>query len=118
MIVDLDRRAQRERSEPRDHFALGGLVFACVAFAVLVLLTRPATILVSAPAGIGAALAAELPVPRGVVLHPLQLPARFGNVDLAAMPDRLANEAPPSSLRAVITVRGIPGVASADGSAF
>ena len=43
--------------------------------------------------------------------------ARFANVDLAAMPDRLANEAAPSSLRAVITVRGVPGVASADGPA-
>ena len=117
VIVDLDRRAQRERRRPQDGFALGALVFGCVAFAFLVMLTRPSTILVSPPSGISTALSNELPVPRGVVLHPLQLPARFGNVDLAAMPDRLANEAPPSSLRSVIIVRGVPGVASADGPA-
>ncbi len=117
MIIDLDRRAQRERSGTRDLFALGGLFFGCVAFAFLVLLMRPSTILVSPPAGIGAALSAELPVARGVILKPLQLPARFGDVDLAAMPDRLANEAAPSSLRAVSTVRGVAGLASADGPA-
>jgi hypothetical protein len=117
VIVDLDRGAPRERSGSGDLFALGGLFFGCLAFAFLVLLMRPSTILVSAPAVFGTARSADLPVPRGVVLQPLLLPARFGNVDLAAMPDRLANEAAPSSLRAVITVRGVPGVASADGPA-
>ena len=117
VIVDLDRRAQRERREPRDLFALGVLLLGCVGFAFLVLLTRPATIPSSAPSGIGASVLADLPVARGVVLHPLQLPARFGSVDLAAMPDRLANEALPSSLRSVIAVRGVPGVASAEGPA-
>lgn len=118
VIVDLDRRAQRERSQPHDGFALGALVFGCVAFALLVLIMRPATVLTSAPSGIGASFSADLPVPRGVVLHPLQLPAQYANVELGAMPDRVANEAPPSSLRDVITVRGIPGVASADGPAM
>jgi hypothetical protein len=56
-------------------------------------------------------------VPRGNVLHPLQLPQRIVGVDLAAMPDRLANEAAPSSWRRVVTVRGIPGVASVEGPA-
>ncbi|MDQ2952729.1 MAG: hypothetical protein M3R54_10750 [Chloroflexota bacterium] len=117
VIVDLDRRAQQERSGTQELFALGGLFFSCVAFACLVLLMRPSAILVSAPSGIGAALSAELPVPRGIVLQPLQLPARFGDIDLAAMPDRLANEAAPPSLRAIIIVRGVAGVASADGPA-
>ena len=50
-------------------------------------------------------------------MHPLVLPQRLGDVDLAAMPDRLANEAAPSSWRRVVTVRGVPGVAAVEGPA-
>ena len=56
-------------------------------------------------------------VPRGAVLHPLRLPQGYINVDLGAMPDRLANEAAPWSLRGVITVRGRPGIGSVEGPA-
>jgi hypothetical protein len=50
-------------------------------------------------------------------MHPLVLPQRLTDVDLSAMPDRLANEAAPASWRRVVTVRGVPGVASVEGPA-
>ena len=53
-------------------------------------------------------------VQRGVVPRALQLPADYTNVELQAMPERLTNEASPASLRGVITVRGLPGVASVE----
>jgi hypothetical protein len=56
-------------------------------------------------------------VPRGIVLAPLQLPQRYVNVELAAMPDRLANEAASWTLRSVVVIRGTPGVASVEGPA-
>jgi len=58
---------------------------------------------------------AALSVPRGTVLHPLALPQKLDGVDLGAMPDRLANEAAPAAWQRVITVRGVPGVASITG---
>jgi hypothetical protein len=37
------------------------------------------------------------------------------DVELSAFPDWLANEPPPSSLRAVVAVRGTMGIASVEG---
>ncbi len=91
---------------------------ACGLFTLAVWIAPPA---VTTPPG--SAQAVELAqvssvyVPRGAVMHPLALPQRIADVDLAAMPDRLANEAAPSSWRRVVTVRGIPGVASVEGPA-
>jgi len=51
------------------------------------------------------------------VLHPLELPPGHATVDLAALPERLANEQIPASLRRVVTVRGSEGVASVEGPA-
>jgi hypothetical protein len=89
-----------------------------MAFAATVWISRPA----AAPARSASQVTdlgttTALVVPRGVVMHPLALPARMNDVDLSAIPDRLANEAAPSSWRRVVTVRGVPGVASAEGPA-
>ena len=90
----------------------------CVAFAATVWITRPAAASArSASLTPDSGVSSSLVVPRGVVMHPLALPARLDDVDLSAMPDRLANEAAPSSWRRVVTVRGVPGVASAEGPA-
>jgi len=97
---------------------VAALMVACGLFALAVWIAPPA---VTTPPG--SAQAVELAqvssvyVPRGAVMHPLALPQRIADVDLAAMPDRLANEAAPSSWRRVVTVRGIPGVASVEGPA-
>jgi hypothetical protein len=94
------------------------LGLACVVFATMVWTRRPA---VPAPRAMSPAedvsATAMLAVPRGVVMRPLVLPARIDDVDLSAMPDRLANEAAPSSWRRVVTVRGVPGVAAVEGPA-
>src|SRR5258706_11693102 len=102
-----------------DQIVVTALLLACGVFALAVWVTRPAAL----PAPIAAAALPALAqtssalVPRGAVMHPLVLPQRLGDVDLSAMPDRLANEAAPSSWRRVITVRGIPGVAAVEGPA-
>ncbi len=102
-----------------DQIVVTALLLACGVFALAVWVTRPAAL----PAPIAAAALPALAqtssalVPRGAVMRPLVLPQRLGDVDLSAMPDRLANEAAPSSWRRVITVRGIPGVASVEGPA-
>jgi hypothetical protein len=120
VIIDLDR------SMPRDPILAGPtlsrpvissvvLLLGCVAFGVAVAVGRPPA--VTAPS-IGAAMPITgLAVPRGNVLKPLQLPHTYVNVDLAAMPDRLANEAAPWTLRSVVVIRGAPGVASVEGPA-
>ena len=96
------------------------LTLACVTFACAVWVARPAAVLsvagARAPVAELAGVSSSV-VPRGVVLHPLALPQRLDGVDLAAMPDRLANEAAPASWRRVVTVRGVPGVASVEGPA-
>ena len=121
VIVDLDR------SMPRDPGLAGPvlsraaissvlLLMGCVAFAVIVLIGRPAAVVVPSQ-GTDLAIAGAV-VPRGAVLKPLQLPGTYANVDLAAMPDRLANEAAPWTLRSVVVIRGTPGVASVEGPAM
>jgi len=102
-----------------DRALAAALLLACAAFAAGVWISRP--VAANAPNSVAPAavigLSASLVVPRGVVMHPLALPARLDDVDLSAMPDRLANEAAPASWRRVITVRGVPGVASVEGPA-
>ena len=120
LIVDLDRPVVRERERPVDRIALPTLTLGCVAFALSVWIARPAT--VAPVSGITGPVAdatqtSSANVPRGIALRPLVLPPRIDNVDLAAMPDRLANEAAPASWRRVVTVRGVPGVASVEGPA-
>ena len=108
-----------------DQIVVTALLLACGVFALAVWITRPAEQMrnVAAPVqDVPAALPAlaqtsSALVPRGAVMHPLALPQRLVDVDLSAMPDRLANEAAPSSWRAVITVRGTAGVASVEGPA-
>jgi len=102
-----------------DRALVAALLLACVAFATMVWITRPAAAPAARAIGPTADLgvASSLAVPRGIVMRPLALPARIDDVDLSAMPDRLANEAAPSSWRRVITVRGVPGVASVEGPA-
>ncbi len=119
-IVDLDPRPARRTAPAYDRGAVGALVLGCAAFALAVWITRPAVFPAAATtsgpiADVG--FSSSIAVPRGVVMRPLVLPARIGDVDLSAMPDRLANEAAPSSWRRVVTVRGVPGVASVEGPA-
>ena len=122
VIVDLDRSMPRVRT-PADRPTLSRpaissalLLLGCVVFAVVVIVGRPAAVVAqnAAPPGLSLSGAA---VPRAVVLKPLQLPRTYVNVDLAAMPDRLANEAAPWTLRGGVVIRGVPGVASVEGPA-
>lgn len=121
VIVDLDRSRAVVRTRPADRLAICALILGCVVFGLVVWTARP-TARPSAPAEAAVATGASAPtfaaaVPRGVVLRPLLLPSRYANVDLAAMPDRLANEAPLWTLRSVVIIRGTPGVASVEGPA-
>lgn len=122
VIVDLDRSRVVGRARPADRLAVPALVLACAVFGLTVWVTRPAVrpIAPAEPAAATSAPAATpaAAVPRGIVLHPLQLPPRYVNVDLGAMPDRLANEAAPWTLRSVLTVRGLRGIGSVEGPAI
>ena len=120
VIVELDRSVARERKRPLDPLAIPVLTLGCVAFALAVWIARPAV--VAPVSGVTTPLAgltqtSSANVPRGVLMHPLVLRQGIDSVDLAAMPDRLANEAPPASWRRVVLVRGLPGVASVEGPA-
>lgn len=106
-----------------DQMLIVALLLASGAFALAVWLGKPAVPLVREPAP-GVALtvpysgtSSSANVSRGAVMHPLAFAGKIDGVDLAAMPDRLANEAAPASWQRVVTVRGIPGVASVNGPA-
>jgi hypothetical protein len=118
-IVDLDQSAQRSFDQRRDRGAIAALLLATGAFALVVWIARPAAAPVpsSAASAPDPAVLASLSVPRGTVLHPLELPPGHATVDLAALPERLANEAIPWTLRRVVRVRGSDGVASVEGPA-
>jgi hypothetical protein len=90
------------------------LALSC-AFALAVWIGRPAAQRAIAPAESTSISSSR--VSRGIVLRTLTLPGMIDDVDLGAMPDRLANEAAPAAWQRVITVRGIPGVASVNGPA-
>jgi hypothetical protein len=107
-----------------DQVLILALLLGCGAFALAVWLGQPAVPFSREPAP---AVALTVPysgttssanVARGAILHPLAFPGQIDGVDLAAMPDRLANEPPPAALQRVITVRGIPGLASVSGPAM
>jgi hypothetical protein len=122
VIVDLDRSMPRVPA-PADRPTLSRpaissvlLLLGCVVFAGVVIVGRPAAVVAPNAAQPDLSLSGAA-VPRGVVLRPLQLPRTYVNVDLAAMPDRLANEAAPWTLRSVVVIRGVPGVASVEGPA-
>ena len=121
-IVDLDRTRAGGQARPLDRVAIPVLLCAAAAFALAVLAarpaSRPATELADTAVSSAAAAPASANVPRGVILRPLQLPPRYTGVDLAALPDRLANEAPLWTLRSVVVIRGTPGVASVEGPAM
>jgi hypothetical protein len=124
VIVDLDRSMPRDPGLARPVFSRAAIssvlwLMGCVAFAVIVLIGRPTAVIAPSQASQGTdpAIAGAF-VPRGAVLKPLQLPGTYANVDLAAMPDRLANEAAPWTLRGVVVIRGAPGVASVEGPAM
>ncbi len=115
-IVDLDRGSGRPIRSSRDRGVIAALAAAGSVFAVAVSLA-PHTVptAVTEPPDL---IASSGAVPRGAVLHPLALPPDVKNVDVGLLPERLANEAAPYQWRRVITVRGIPGVASDEGIAF
>jgi hypothetical protein len=117
VIVDLDRPMRREPKRPLDALAIIGLTSTTIAFAAAVWMGRPATAPVaSLPAIDSEPSISSASVARGVLLTPLVLTPR-PDVELAFMPDRLANEAAPSTLRSVVVIRGSPGVASVEGPA-
>jgi hypothetical protein len=116
-IIDLDRSIAPTRGRPADRLAITALTLAGVVFALAVWTGRPAATVVSPAAGAPDAAFPPGAAPRGVVLHPLELPPGHATVDLAALPERLANEQIPSALRRVVMVRGSEGVASVEGPA-
>lgn len=118
-IVDLDRTAKDQRPG-RDRGALLALAAATSIFALAVWsgkMTVPSAQSQSMATVAADTLASSTGVPRGMVLRPLALPESIDDIELAFMPDRLANEAAPWTLRAVVTVRGLAGVASVEGPA-
>lgn len=116
VIVDLDRSSRSEpRTRPADLVAVAVVVAGCLAFAALVSTGRLQPVAVDAAPAVSAEHASAPVVPLGVALRTLQLPPGLGSVTLSSMPDRLANEAAPATLRAVVMVRGTRGVASVDG---
>ena len=117
-IVDLDRELGRPARSTHDRGVIAGLAAASTLFAVAVSLARPAALPAVSPVVLPDVNMSSATVPRGVVLHPLALPPDIKNVDLGILPERLANEAAPYQWRRVITVRGIPGVASDEGLAL
>lgn len=116
VIVDLDRSSRSEpRTRPADLVAVAVVVVGCLAFAGLVSTGRLRPVAVDVAPATTTAHASAPPVPLGVAPQTLQLPPGLVSVTLSSMPDRLANEAEPATLRAVVAVRGTRGVASVDG---
>ena len=104
----------RAASVSGDRIAVTALVAASAAFALAVWVVRPSPV---APVAATLSTPDTSAVQRGVILHALRLPPGVASVDLEWMPERLTNEASPSSLRDVITVRGVPGLASVEAPA-
>lgn len=111
-IVDLDRSSRVRPENPSDRLAIVTLAAGCLLFALAVALAAPV-----APAQPAAVDVPPSFVQRGIVLQPLRLPPGYTSVDLAALPERLANEAAPGTLRVIVSVRGRPGLAAAEGPA-
>jgi hypothetical protein len=107
-----------------DQVLIVALLLGSGAFALAVWLGHPAARFSRDPAPVAALTVpysgsvSSANVARGAILHPLVFSGKIEGVDLAAMPDRFANEPPPAALQRVITVRGIPGLASVSGPAM
>jgi hypothetical protein len=106
-IVDLDRDERRGG----DVVSITALCAGAILFALLVVTRGPQAV---TPTAAPVAAADTSSISRGTTIHTLQLPRASSDVELEWMPERLTNEASPASLRQVITVRGLPGVASVE----
>ena len=110
VLIDLDKRERGTRLWQR--IALIGIATALVA-AALVAQQRGGTEPQPSPTA--------PPTPTGAFLYPrtqlasLALPTGVTDVELTAFPDWLANEAPPASFRAAVTIRGTTGIVSVEG---
>lgn len=145
-IVELDREPRERRPRGRDGGVITALLAAVSLFALAVWITRPVAVPAaqrptnaqSVPAAQSTApfVVSRVPMPDGggvgMVWSPdgssLAIFTRDGSptlafrrvipdVDLAAIPDRLANEAAPARLTNVVRIRGTAGIASAEGPA-
>jgi len=109
VLIDLDRRERRAALWQRV-----ALICIATALAAAALLAQRGP---SAPAPEPTAT----PTPTGALLAPgtqlvtLVLPSGVTDVELTAFPDWLANESPPASFRAAVTIRGTTGIASVEG---
>lgn len=106
-----------ERTVPSRRSRRALAAFAGVAIGVVVsawplasVSRSPAT---ATPQSADAAPRASAAAATGAV-HVLSLPPGITDADLSVMPDRYVNEPPPASYRLVVTVRGIPALASVD----
>ena len=110
VLIDLDRKEARAALWQR-------IALICIgtAIAAAALLTQranepaPTPAPTATPRPTGAQLAPRAP------LSALALPSGVTDVELSAFPDWLANEPPPASLRAVVSIRGTMGIASVEG---
>ena len=144
-IVELDHEPRERRPRGRDGGVIAALLAAASLFALAVWMTAPAAIPAAQRAAAQSVpsaqttrplLFARVPMPDGSGIGTAVSPdgsiiaifTRDGSptlafrrvipdVDLAAIPDRLANEAAPSTLTNVVRIRGTAGIASADGPA-
>ena len=109
VLIDLDRKEKRAALWQR--IALICIGTALVAAALLAQRgeSEPAPEPIATPSPTGALLA-----PRTQIAA-LALPVGLADVELTAFPDWLANEALPSSFRAVVAIRGTVGIASVEG---
>ena len=138
-IVELDQQPRERRPRRRDGGIIAALLAAASLFAFAVWITRPVTTPAaqrvadaqSVPAaqsmtttvysrdgsttvysrdGTVILIPPRLPLPANSAV--LDFPRAVRDVDLAVIPDRLANEAPPSILSNVVWVRGRAGIAT------
>jgi hypothetical protein len=145
-IVELDREPRERRPRRRDGGVVASLLAIASLFVLAVWLGRPAgvpaaqramdarSVLSADPSS--PLLFARVPTTDtsgvGMVLSPdgsittiftrdgsrtLAFRRPVPGVDLAALPDRLANEAAPATLTSVIRIRGTAGIASAEAPA-
>jgi len=110
VLIDLDRRERHAALWQRIALICIGTALAAAALVAQQRVgTEPAPAPTATPRATGALLA-----PRQQ-LSALVLPLGVTDVELSAFPDWLANEPPPASLRAVVSIRGTMGIASVEG---
>lgn len=121
VIVDLDRSLGPERPS-RDRPLIGMLALATILFALAVVAgAAPPRSVALSSAGVDASMMTPSErlslLGRSVERHDagtLILDPTHPDAVLSSMPDRFVNEPGPAALRAVITVRGGPGIASVE----